>query len=94
MIWIMICPKCGLFLQLGTFKEMPAKGDTWFIVRLVQVELIHALHFSMDCLNPADLFSHHASPLEVCKGAFGTVGVFSVPAWMSYQTYRSVRYRY
>ena len=25
---------------------------------------------------------------------FGTVPVFSVPVWMSYRTYRSVRYRY
>ena len=29
-----------------------------------------------------------------CKGVFGTVPVFSVPVWMSHQTYRSVRYRY
>ena len=30
----------------------------------------------------------------VDKGVFGTVPVFSVPVWMSYRTYRSVRYRY
>ena len=28
------------------------------------------------------------------KGVFGTVPVFSVPAWMSYHNYRSVWYRY
>ena len=30
----------------------------------------------------------------ICKGVFGTVPVFSVPVWMSYRTYRSVRHRY
>ena len=31
---------------------------------------------------------------EAFKGVFGTVPVFSVPVWMSYQTYRSVWCRY
>ena len=31
---------------------------------------------------------------RIIKGVFGTVLVFSVPVWMSYRTYRSVRYRY
>ena len=32
--------------------------------------------------------------MHYSKGVFGTVPVFSVPVWMSYRTYRSVRYRY
>ena len=36
----------------------------------------------------------HETQKPTCKGVFGTVPVFSVPVWMSYRTYRSVRYRY
>ena len=32
--------------------------------------------------------------IQIHKGVFGTVPVFSVPVLMSYRTYRSVRYRY
>ena len=45
-------------------------------------------------LNLPLVLYHASGNARFPKGVFGTVPAFSVPVWMSYRTYRSVRYRY
>ena len=47
-------------------------------------------------ITPAKLLCEwlYLACIYICKGVFGTAPVRPVPVWMSYRTYRSVRYRY